>query len=74
MGIAGNEKADEEAKRAALEQLAGEPLSQYKLKSVQITKINGDINTAARKAWNSGKTNARQHRKITRPQRFKTGD
>ena len=73
MDIAGNEKADKEAKRAALEQLAGEPLSRYKLKSVQVTKINDDINTAARKAWNNGKTNARQHRKITRPQRFKTG-
>src|SRR5437667_10668497 len=45
MDIAGNEKADEEAKRAALEQLAGEPLSRYKLKSVQVTKINEDINT-----------------------------
>jgi len=73
MDIAGNEKADIEAKRAALEQLAGELPLQRKLKSVQITKINDDINTAARKAWNSGKTNARQHRKMTRPQRFKTG-
>jgi hypothetical protein len=73
MDIAGNEKADEEAKRAALEQLAGESPIQYKLKSVQITKINDDINTAARKAWNSGKTNAREHRRMTRPQRFKTG-
>ena len=73
MDIDGNEKADVEAKRAALEQLAGEPPLQHKLKSVQITKINDDINTAARKAWNNGKTNARQHRKMTRPQRFKTG-
>src|SRR5579859_1161937 len=61
MDIAGNEKADEEAKRAALEQLTGEPLTQFKLKSVQTTKINNNINTTAKKAWNSRKTNARQH-------------
>ena len=73
MDIAGNEKADEEAKRAALEQLTGEPPLHHKLKSVQATKINDDISKAAKKAWNSGKTNARQHRKMTRPQRFKTG-
>jgi ribonuclease HI len=73
MDITGNEKADEEAKRAALEQLTEESFTQYKLKSVQITKINDDINTVAKKAWNNGKTNARQHRKITRPRRFKTG-
>jgi len=71
--IAGNEKADEEAKRAALEQLAGEPPLCHKLKSVQVTKINDDIRIAVKKAWNDGKTNARQHRKITRPRRFKTG-
>src|SRR5271167_4787812 len=71
MDIDGNEKADVEAKRAALEQLAGEPPLQRKLKSVQFMKINNDINTAARKAWNNGKTNARQHRKMTRPKRFK---
>ena len=73
MDIDGNEKADVEAKRAALEQLAGEPPLQRKLKSVQFMKINDDINTAARKAWNNGKTNARQHRKMTRPKRFKAG-
>ena len=73
MDIAGNEKADEEAKRAALEQIAGEPLSHRKLKSVQVAKINEDIKMAAKKAWNSGKTNARQQRKMTRPQRFQTG-
>ena len=72
MDIAGNEKADKKAKRAALEQPAGEVPLQYKLKSVQTTKINDNINTAAKKAWNSGKTSARQHRKMTRPQRFKT--
>ena len=72
--IAGNEKADEEAKRAALEQLAGEsPLHVHKLKSVQTMKINDDISKAAKKAWNNGKANARQHRKITRPHRLKTG-
>jgi len=73
--IAGNEKADEEAKRAAPEQIEGEeePPPRHKLKSAQITKINDDINTAARKAWNSGKMNAQEHRRITRPQRFKTG-
>src|SRR5579859_2425450 len=75
MDITGNKKAEEEAKRAALEQITGEPLTQYKLKSAQTTKINNDINTAVRKAWNSGKTNARQHRKMmTQPQRFKTGE
>ena len=74
MDITGNEKADEEAKRAALKQITGEPLTQYRLKSAQTTKINNDINTAVRKASNSGKTNARQHRKMTRPQSFKTGE
>ena len=73
MDITGNEKVDEEAKRAALEQLAGEPLSQHKLKSVQVAKINEDIKMAAKKAWNSRKMNARQQCKMTRLQRFKTG-
>src|SRR5579859_7384155 len=74
MDITGNKKAEEEAKRAALEQITGEPLTQHRLKSAQTTKINNDINTAVRKAWNSGKKNARQHRKMTRPRRFKTGE
>jgi ribonuclease HI len=73
MDIAGNEKADEEAKKAAIERIAGEFPIQHKLKSAQITKINDDINTSAKKAWNSGKTKARELRKMTRPQRFKTG-
>src|SRR5579859_3577927 len=73
MDIAGNDKADEEAKKAAQEQVIGESTTQYKLKSVQRTKINEDINAAAKNAWNNGKSNARQHRKLTRPQRFKAG-
>ena len=73
MDRAGNEKADEEAKKAAEEQILEESSIQYKLKSAQATKINNDINTAARNGWNNGKSNARQHRKLTRPQRFKAG-
>ena len=71
--IAGNEKADEEAKKAAQEQLTGESMLHYKLKSVQVKKINDDINSAAKKAWNEGTSCARQLRKMTRPQRYKTG-
>jgi ribonuclease HI len=73
MDIAGNEKADEEAKKAAREHPTGQPPLQNKLKSVQVTKINEDTSIAARTAWNRGKTNARQHRKMTRPQRLKSG-
>jgi ribonuclease HI len=73
MDISGNEKAGEEAKKAAQEQISGEPLTQYKLKSVQVTKLNEDINTAVRNAWNNGKSNARQLRKLSRPKRFRTG-
>ena len=73
MDIDGNEKADKEAKRAALEQLAGEPTPQYKLKSVQTTKIMDDVKATARELWNKGKTTAQQHRKTTRPRRLKTG-
>jgi len=74
MDIEGNEKADEEAKKAALEKLREEQAPpHHKLKSMQVTKINDDINTAARKTWNNGKGNARQHRKLTRPRRVKTG-
>ena len=74
MNIDGNEKADEEAKKAALEKLREEQVPlHHKLKSVQVTKINDDTNTAAKKAWNNGKANARQHRKLTRPRRVKTG-
>jgi len=32
-----------------------------------------DINTTAQKAWSNGKSNARQHRKLTRRKRFRTG-
>ena len=74
MNIDGNEKADEEAKKAALEKLREEQAPiHHKLKSVQVTKINDDTNVAAKKAWNNGKANARQHHKLTRPQRVKTG-
>ena len=74
MDIVGNEKADEEAKKAALEKLREEQAPpHHKLKAAQVTKINDDINTAARKTWNNGKGNARQHRKLTRPRRLKTG-
>ena len=74
MNIAGNERADQEAKKAALEgQMGEQPLVQCKLKSAQLTKITADITKAAKTAWNHGNTNARQLRKITRPQRFKTG-
>jgi len=74
MNIDGNEKADEEAKKAALEKLSEEQAPLYpKLKSAQTTKINDDINMAAKKAWNNGKTNARQLRKLTRPRRVKAG-
>jgi hypothetical protein len=74
MDIDGNEKADEEAKRAACEKITEEqaPLH-HKLKSSQVTRINEDIGTTARTKWNTGKENARQHRQLTRPQRFKTG-
>ena len=54
MDIAGNEKADEEAKKAARGQLAGEPLLQHKLKSLQVTKINHDINAATVMAPSAG--------------------
>ena len=74
MDIDGNEKADIEAKKAALEKLRKEQAPpHHNLKSAQVTKINDDINTIARKAWNNGKENARQHRKLTRPRRLKTG-
>ena len=73
MDIVGNEKADEEAKKAAKERIIGYPLLNYKLKSVQVTKIKDDIKEAVRNAWTNGKTNARQLRKMTRPQRYKTG-
>ena len=74
MDIAGNEKVDEEAKKkAAREQLTEESSLQYKLKSVLATKIKDNINSVARKIWNNGTMNAKQHRKMTRPQRFKTG-
>src|SRR5579859_1093277 len=73
MEIEGNEKADNEAKRAALEKLTEEPLISYKLKSVQNAKINTDINTEAKKAWTNGTSNATQLRKLTRPYRVKTG-
>jgi ribonuclease HI len=73
MDIAGNEKADEEAKKAAQERIIGYPLLNFELKSVQVTRINDDIKEAARKEWTNGKTNARQLRKMTRPQRYKTG-
>ena len=74
MDIDGNEKADEEAKKTALEKQREEQTPpHHKLKSAQVTKINEDINEAARKTWNNGKGNARQHRKLTRPKRVKTG-
>ena len=69
MDILGNEKADEEAKKAAKEKLTGEnPLLHRNLKSAQLAKINTDIMTAAKTAWNHGTTNANQLRKISRPQ------
>lgn len=68
MNIAGNEKVEEEAKRAALEKSIGEqPQSQYKLNSTQLTKINADITIKVKASWNHGKTNARHHRQITHP-------
>jgi len=74
MDIDGNEKADEEAKRAAREKITeGQAPPDHKLKSSQVTRINEDIGTTARTKWNTGKENARQHRQLTRPQRFKTG-
>ena len=72
--IQGNEKADEEAKNAALGGVREEQTpSHYKLKSAQVAKINNDIKAMAKEAWNTGKGNARQLRKLTRPQRVKTG-
>ena len=74
MNIDGNEKADVEAKKAALEKLRKEQApSHYKLKSAQITRIKDDINMIARKTWNNGKENARQYHKLTRSHRLKTG-
>ena len=49
MNIIENEKADKEAKRAALKQLTKEFSLHHKLKSVQITKINEDISKAVKK-------------------------
>ena len=48
--IEGNEKADEEAKRAAIEQITGEPLPQRGLKSVQNMNMNDDTKKAAKNA------------------------
>jgi hypothetical protein len=74
MDIVGNDKADEEAKKAALNKQAAEQIHpQHRLKSAQYTKITADITTKAKIAWNQGTANARQLRKISRPQRFKTG-
>src|SRR5579859_7188748 len=74
MDIKGNEKADEEAKKAAQERPQRQQTPpQYKLKSAQVPKINEDINKVARETWNHGKKNARQQRKLTRPRRFKGG-
>ena len=72
MEVVGNEKADEEAKRAALEQIAGESPLQHRLKWVQDPKINEDTDTSEERLERR-KAKARQHRKMTRPQRFKTG-
>ena len=74
MDIAGNDKADEEAKKAALNQPQGAQIhSSHQLKSAQNTRINANITTNAKNAWNQGKANARLLRKISRPQRCKTG-
>ena len=68
MGIKGNEKADEEAKNAALGGLRkGQTLSHHKLKSTQIAKINNDTKAMVKEEWNTGKGNARQLRKLTQP-------
>jgi len=73
MDIEGNEKADEEAKKAAQERPAGQTPAQCKLKSAQVTKINENITKIARETWNHRRTHARQQRKLTRPRRFRTG-
>ena len=74
MDIAGNDKADEEAKRAAQEQITGsDTYTYYTLKAAQNRKINADIGNAARIQWTTTTTTARHHRQLTRPRRVKTG-
>ena len=74
MDISGNDKAHEEAKKAALNKpIEEQTYPQHRLKSGQCTKITANITIKAKTAWNEGTANARQLRKISRPQRFKTG-
>ena len=74
MDIAGNDKADEETKKTALNKPTEEQTQpQHRLKSTQCTKITANITIKAKTAWNEGTAYARQLRKISRPQRFKTG-
>jgi len=49
INIIENEKADEKAKRAALKQLTKKFSLYYKLKLMQITKINKNINKTIKK-------------------------
>jgi hypothetical protein len=73
MDIVGNDKADKGAKKAALKPAEEQIHPQHRLKSAQYTKISANITTKVKTAWNEGTANARHFRKISRPQRFKTG-
>ena len=71
MDIEGNERADEEAKRAAREH-TGEIVGK-ELKSAMITDIKKTIENHARERWRKGKEGAQHHQKISTPAYFKTG-
>ena len=74
MDIHGNDKADEEAKRAAKEKIQGDPpINVYKLKSALNMVINTHTANEIKAIWNLESITNKRYRRFTRSRRAKTG-
>ena len=71
-GVPGNEKADEEAKRAAIEQLGKQ--KHPKLKSKLIEQANATTAAASKALWAKGAIHHTHHRRISKPSYVQFGN